>query len=108
MMRRFLRLVIVLLMLATLQISALQLPALAQPDDLDCDDFTNQDAAQIVLDADDSYADALDEDGDGEACPDLPPRDDDSEVEFELTLGYPRVTFEEEFGEATDVDDAEE
>lgn len=82
--------------------------AVAQSDDLTCDDFTNQDAAQIVLEASDEFADALDEDDDGEACPDLPPREDGAGSEFELTLGYPRVTFEDLFGEATDASDAEE
>jgi hypothetical protein len=41
-----------------------------------CDDFANPDAAQHLLDLDDSYADALDPDGDGTAC-----NEDDDAVE---------------------------
>lgn len=44
--------------------------------DLTCDDFNSQRAAQAVLEADPSLEDALDPDGDGEACNEDEPVDD--------------------------------
>jgi hypothetical protein len=38
--------------------------------DLDCGDFPNQEAAQIILDSNRDDPNRLDEDGDGEACED--------------------------------------
>src|SRR5215207_6403317 len=36
--------------------------------EITCDDFNDPEAAQALLDADDSFEDALDPDGDGDAC----------------------------------------
>jgi hypothetical protein len=105
-MERFRGWAILLIALATLLAPASRTPAFAQSGTLTCDDFTSQDAAQIVLDEDDTYAGTLDEDGDGEACPDLPARESDNDLE--LFIGYPRVTFEDEHGEADDLDGAED
>jgi hypothetical protein len=105
-MERFCRWAIVLIVLATLLAPASRTSAFAQSDTLTCDDFTSQDAAQIVLDEDDTYAGTLDEDGDGEACPELPARASDNDLE--LFIGYPRVTFEDEHSEADDLDGAED
>lgn len=88
--------------------------AAAQADTLTCDDFTNQDAAQIVLDLDDSFEETLDEDGDGEACPDLPARDDDnnggngSDADLELLLGSDQADVEDVLGEPEDDADADD
>jgi hypothetical protein len=81
----------------------------AQADTLTCDDFTNQDAAQIVADLDNDFAEVLDEDGDGEACPDLPAREDNgggSSADVELLLGTDIDDFEEAAG--VPEDDADE
>jgi hypothetical protein len=51
--------------------------------DLDCDDFADADAAQVLLDADDSYEDALDPDGDGVAC-----NEDDEEGDEPAALDH--------------------
>jgi hypothetical protein len=83
--------------------------AFAQSDTLTCDDFTNQDAAQIVLDFDDEFADALDEDGDGEACPDLPAASGSSSGsngDVELVIGGDIDEIEEGLGAPED--DADE
>lgn len=45
--------------------------------DLNCDDFTTQEEAQAVLDADPSDPNGLDADDDGIACEDLPSGDTD-------------------------------
>jgi hypothetical protein len=84
-------------------------PAFAQSGTLTCDDFTNQDAAQIVLDFDDEFADALDEDGDGEACPDLPAASGSSSGssgDVELVIGGDIDDLEEGLGAPED--DADE
>ena len=66
------RLAISLLALA-LSLGSFRSPvAMAQPAELSCDDFVTQPAAQALLDADAAYAPALDEDGNGVACEDLP------------------------------------
>lgn len=44
----------------------------AQPAELSCTDFVTQPAAQALLDADEAYAAALDPDGNGTACEELP------------------------------------
>jgi hypothetical protein len=83
----------------------------AQSDTLTCDDFTNQDAAQIVLDLDDTYEDTLDEDGDGEACPDLPARDESGggdDVDVELAIGTDVSDFEDAVGDPDDDADADD
>lgn len=48
--------------------------AVAQTADISCDDFVTQPAAQALLDADNAYAAALDSDGNGTACEELPDR----------------------------------
>lgn len=60
------------LILALLLSVARPMVAVAQPAALSCDDFVTQPAAQALLDADAAYAAALDEDGNGIACEDLP------------------------------------
>jgi hypothetical protein len=91
--------------------------AAAQSGDLTCDDFTSQDAAQIVFEFDeDEFAD-LDEDGDGEACPDLPARDeanDDGDDGGEpadldtIPLGTERADAEDALGDPADDTDEDE
>jgi hypothetical protein len=64
-----LRLGVVLLFMLGLLAPALTTGAAAQ--ELTCDDFNSQRAAQAVLDADPDTAETLDEDGDGIACNEL-------------------------------------
>jgi hypothetical protein len=52
----------------------LVLPGIAQAKDLNCRDFTYQEQAQDVLDADRSDPNHLDDEGDGIACESLPRR----------------------------------
>ena len=102
------RTAVVLVMLCAL-LSPLSISrAGAQADTLSCDDFTNQDAAQIVADLDSDFAELLDEDGDGEACPDLPARDDNGggSGAVELLIGTELADFEDAAGEPED--DADE
>src|SRR5918992_2529819 len=56
-----------LMMLGPLVAAVAPAPAFAQAE-ITCEDFVRQEAAQALLDADESYADALDPDGDGVAC----------------------------------------
>ncbi|MEJ2862965.1 excalibur calcium-binding domain-containing protein [Actinomycetospora flava] len=60
--------------------------ALAAGDDLNCGDFSYQEDAQDVLDADPSDPNNLDREGDGRACESLPSRGSTSE-ELGLTDG---------------------
>lgn len=95
--------------------------ARAAAQDITCADFNNPDAAQALLEADDTFEDALDPDGDGEACTD----DDLEELEDQQSqddeenqsnqddeedsasnqsplagrFGSPREDFEAEYGE---------
>jgi exonuclease VII small subunit len=103
-MRRTRRLAVILFAIAALLAPAGSATALAQADEITCDDFTNQDAAQIVLELDDRFEDALDEDSNGEACPDLPARDvnGSSGEEVVLGIGFTRALFEDEHGEPAD------
>jgi hypothetical protein len=61
----------VLLVLPLLSISALGSPAWAQDDDLNCDDFSSQAAAQREYEKDRSDPNNLDADDDGQACEDF-------------------------------------
>jgi hypothetical protein len=65
-------LTLTLLMISLLAGSVHPTFAVAQTADISCDDFVTQPAAQALLDADAAYAAALDEDGNGVACEDLP------------------------------------
>ena len=115
---RFRRISVILLFLFASLSPVMAFNASAQGDDeLTCDDFTNQDAAQIVLDLDDFYEDTLDPDGDGEACPDLPARDDNgggggssdlSIFDTGLVLGSDIDDFEDEVGDPADDFDADD
>jgi hypothetical protein len=104
------RVAVVLFVIATMLSPHARGTVLAQADELTCDDFTNQDAAQIVLELDERFEDALDEDGDGEACPDLPERDANgsSSDEVILGIGYSRALFEDENGGPSDDSGADE
>lgn len=85
--------------------------ARAAAQDITCADFNNPDAAQALLEADDSFEDALDPDGDGEACTDddlaeledqqSQDEDDSSSNQSPLAgrFGSPREDFEAEYGE---------
>jgi hypothetical protein len=109
--RSFVRRVSVVILLLCAVLSPLSVtPAFAQSGSLTCDDFTNQDAAQIVLDFDDEFADALDEDGDGEACPDLPAAGSSSgsSANVDLVIGGDMDDLEEALGEPEDDADAAE
>ncbi len=86
--------------------------ATASAQDITCDDFTGPAAAQALLDADDSFEDALDPDGDGDACTEddlaeLAQQDADEPTgaELLLRLGGPRPDFEDEYGEPTNDED---
>jgi hypothetical protein len=68
---RFASLFGVLLVLPLLSISALGSPAWAQDDDLNCDDFSSQAAAQREYEKDRSDPNNLDADDDGQACEDF-------------------------------------
>ena len=68
---RFASLFGVLLVLPLLSISALGSPAWAQDDDLNCDDFSSQAAAQREYEKDRSDPNNLDADNDGQACEDF-------------------------------------
>jgi hypothetical protein len=109
-MSRTRRLAAILFVIAALLAPAGHATVLAQADEITCDDFTNRDAAQIVLELDDRFEDALDEDGDGEACPDLPERESggSSGEEVVLGIGFTRALFEDEHGEPADARDANE
>ncbi len=86
----------------------------AAAQEISCADFTNPDAAQALLEADDSFAEALDPDGDGDACTEddlaaLEAQADDPTAIDELTtrFGSSRADFEDEYGDPTsDEDDA--
>jgi hypothetical protein len=52
-------------------------PVAAHDETVTCEDFLTQQGAQALLEADDDYEQALDPDGDGVACDDLPRRDQD-------------------------------
>lgn len=52
-------------------------PVAAHDETVTCEDFLSQQGAQALLEADDDYEQALDPDGDGVACDDLPRRDQD-------------------------------
>lgn len=79
--------------------------------EITCDDFNNRDAAQALLDADDSFEDALDPDGDGDACTeeDLAALEeaanDPTIAELDGRLGSERASIEDEFGEQTNDED---
>ena len=61
------------LVLALAAVALIGGPAAAQ-DTMNCDDFTYQEEAQAVLDADPTDPNNLDDDDDGLACEDLPSR----------------------------------
>lgn len=79
--------------------------------EITCDDFNDPEAAQALLDADDSFEDALDPDGDGDACTedDLAALEEaDAEPTYEELLGRlggERADIEEEYGEQTNDED---
>lgn len=83
----------------------------ARAQEISCEDFNTPEAAQALLDADDSFEDVLDPDGDGDACTE----DDLAEIEaqqeaaasgviaeLEARFGSPREVFEAEYGEPTE------
>ncbi len=82
--------------------------------EISCADFNSTDAAQALLEADDSFEDALDPDGDGDACTDddlaeleAQAEDPTAIAELEARFGSPRADFEDEYGDPTnDEDDA--
>ena len=70
-------------------------------DDITCADFVRQVAAQALLEADDTYAEVLDADGDGVACNE-DGVDRPSGNPLRARLGGNREGFEDEYGAPTD------
>ena len=95
-----LRLTVVLLFMVGLLTPALTTGAAAQ--ELTCDDFNSQRAAQAVMDADPDTEESLDEDGDGVACNEL--LEDDGTATEEATEEDDAT----EEADATEEDDATE
>jgi hypothetical protein len=83
----------------------------AAAQEITCDDFNDPEAAQALLDADNSFEDALDPDGDGDACTEddlaaLEEAANDPTIdELDGRLGGERAGIEEEFGEQTNDED---
>jgi hypothetical protein len=76
---------------------------LAQGDSITCADFNRPEAAQALLDADDSYAEALDPDGNGVACDDEGAADEETpEATEEPTAEPPAEPTAEPAEEATE------
>jgi hypothetical protein len=72
--------------------SLLVLPGIAQAKDLNCRDFTYQEQAQDVLDADRSDPSHLDDEGDGIACESLPRRSSGGPTTATTTKTTPTAT----------------
>lgn len=105
------RVSVVLVMLFAFISPLASMSASAQADELTCDDFTNQDAAQIVVELDETLEDALEVDADGLACPDLPARDASGgpdAADVELAIGTDIADFEEVIGDPDDDADADD
>ncbi len=80
--------------------------------EITCDDFNDSVAAQALLDADDRFEDALDPDGDGDACTedDLAALEEAEDAdptigELDGRLGSERAGIEDEYGDQTNDED---
>ncbi len=115
-MRRFLGRLAAIFLLVPLLATALTAqgiaPRSAAAQEISCADFNSADAAQALLDADDGFEDALDPDGDGDACTedDLAELEAQAEdptaiAELEFRFGSSRADFEDEYGAPTSDDD---
>lgn len=72
-------------MLLAVAVLVIMAPAAMAQDDLNCDDFDTQQAAQAELDADPSDPHGLDADDDGIACEDLPSDGEGAAAEDDAT-----------------------
>ncbi len=111
--RRFGLLVVLFLLIQVLAAGLAGRPPVASisAQEITCDDFSDPEAAQALLDADDSYEDVLDPDGDGEACTedDLAALEEAEErptyEELVGRLGGERADIEDEYGEQINDED---